>query len=380
MTTAAPVPAAPPGCPFNAEFLPPNMRKHVDPAAPVPLRMMAAKGLVPLNPSDMLGVLYMLTFDAEQAVRDTSPKTAAGLPDRILGSALRDEDVQAPVLGWFLGLLRGKDVYAEMLVLNATTPDEAVADVARDCSAKVAEIIGQNQLRLLRHENILRNLCANAQVGPALIDSVCDFAVRSGMNLADVPQMQAARVRLFGPQAVEAPPDPGPTAEEVMQEFQEEGKEEKEESAAPVEDGKRLTLTQRILKMSISEKIKLATLGNKEARSALIRDSNKLVCTAVIRSPRITDGEVLLAAGNKAANDEVLRIIYGNREWTKNLKIKMALVKNPKVPLAVVMKFLNGLRDTELKDLSRDRNVPSGVQIFAKKLLDKKTAPKKEGG
>jgi hypothetical protein len=380
MTTAAPVPAAPPGCPFNAEFLPPNMRKHVDPAAPVPLRMMAAKGLVPLNPSDMLGVLYMLTFDAEQAVRDTSPKTAAGLPDRILGSALRDEDVQAPVLGWFLGLLRGKDVYAEMLVLNATTPDEAVADVARDCSAKVAEIIGQNQLRLLRHENILRNLCANAQVGPALIDSVCDFAVRSGMNLADVPQMQAARVRLFGPQAVEAPPDPGPTAEEVMQEFQEEGKEEKEESAAPVEDGKRLTLTQRILKMSISEKIKLATLGNKEARSALIRDSNKLVCTAVIRSPRITDGEVLLAAGNKAANDEVLRIIYGNREWTKNLKIKMALVKNPKVPLAVVMKFLNGLRDTELKDLSRDRNVPSGVQSFAKKLLDKKTAPKKEGG
>ncbi|MDC0707903.1 hypothetical protein POL68_05420 [Stigmatella sp. ncwal1] len=378
MTTAAPVPAAPPGCPFNAEFLPPNMRKHVDPAAPVPLRMMAAKGLVPLNPSDMLGVLYMLTYDTEQGVRDTAPKTAAGLPDRILGSALRDEGVQAPVLGWFLGLLRGKDVYAEMLVLNASTPDEAVADVARDCSAKLAEIIGQNQLRILRHENIIRNLCANGQVGPALIDSVCDFAVRSGLTLTDVPQMQAARVRLFGPQAVAAPPDPGPTAEQVLQEFQEEGGPE--ETAAPMEEGKRLNLTQRIMKMSIAEKIKLATLGNKEARSALIRDSNKLVCTAVIRSPRITDGEVLLSAGNKAANEEVLRIIYGNREWTKNLKIKLALVKNPKVPLTVVMKFLNSLRDSELKDLSKDRNVPSGVQSFAKKVLEKKTAPKKEGG
>jgi hypothetical protein len=380
MTPAAPVPPAPEGCPFNAEFLPPNMRKHVDPAAPVPLRMMAAKGLVPLNPSDMLGVLYMLTYDAEQPVRETAPKTAAGLPDRILGSGLRDEGVQAPVLGWFLGLLRGKDVYAEMLVLNPTTPDEAVADVARDCSAKVAEIIGQNQLRLLRHENILRNLCVNGQVGPALIDSVCDFAVRSGMNLTDVPQMQAARVRLFGPQAVAAPPDPGPTAEEVMQEFQQEEVETPEGEEAPVDEGKRMTLTQRIMKMTISEKIKLATLGNKEARSALIRDSNKLVCTAVIRSPRITDGEVLLSAGNKAANDEVLRVIYGNREWTKNLKIKLALVKNPKVPLTVVMKFLNSLRENELKDLSRDRNVPQGVQSFAKKMLEKKTAPKKEGG
>jgi hypothetical protein len=375
MTTASPVPPAPAGCPFNSEFLPPNMRKHVDPAAPVPLRMMAAKTLVPLNPSDMLGALYMLTYDAEQGVRDAAAKSAAGLPDKILGSALRDEGVQAPVLGWFLGLLKEKDTYAEMLVLNSTTPDEAVADVAATCSAKLAEIIGQNQLRLLRHEDVIRKLCSNPHAGQALIDSVSDFAVRSGVVLADVPQMQAARVRLFGPQAVTAPPDPGPTAEQVLQDFKEDAQDE---NAAPMEEAKRQNLTQRIMKMSIAEKIKLATLGNKEARTLLLRDSNKLVCTAVIRSPRITDGEVLACALNRAANEEVLRIIYGNREWTKNQKIKLALVKNPKIPLTVVMKFLNTLRDGELKDLARDRNVPAGVAQFAKKLMEKKTAPKKD--
>ncbi len=100
----------------------------------------------------------------------------------------------------------------------------------------------------------------------------------------------------------------------------------------------------------------------------------------MIRSPRITDGEVLASASNRAANEEVLRIIYNNREWTKNQKIKLALVKNPKIPLTVVMKFLNTLRDRELKDLARDRNVPSGVAMFAKKLMEKKTAPKKEEG
>jgi hypothetical protein len=374
MTTAVPAAPAPAGSPFNSEFLPPNMRKHVDPAAPVPLRMMAAKGLVPLSPSDMLGALFMLTFDAEQNVRDTAAKTAAGLPDKILGSALRDEGVQAPVLGWFLGLLKGNDTYAEMLILNATTPDEAVADVAATCSGKLAEIVGQNQLRVLRHEDIVRKLCTNPNASQALIDSVCDFAVRSGLVLADVPQMQAARVRLFGPQAAVAPPDPGPTAEQVLQDF----KEVQDETAAPMEEGKRLNLTQRIMKMSIAEKIKLATLGNKEARSLLIRDSNKLVCTAVIRSPRITDGEVLATAINKAANEEVLRIIYNNREWTKNQKIKLALVKNPKIPLTVVMKFLNTLRDSELKDLARDRNVPSGVATHARKMMEKKTTPKKD--
>ncbi|MGE6758821.1 hypothetical protein ACQKGO_12460 [Corallococcus interemptor] len=379
MSTAADpsIPAPPPGCPFNAEFLPPNLRKHVDPNAPVPLRMMAAKSLVPLNPADMLGALYMLTFDPDAGVRDTAAKTSANLPDRILGSALRDEGVQPSVLGYFLGLLKDKEAYAEMLVLNPETPDDAVASVAGTCSPKVAEIISQNQLRLLRNEDIIRNLCANPGVPVSLVDGVCDFAVRSGLVLADVPAMQAARVRIYGPQAAAAPPDPGPTAEEVLQEL---GADAQAEDAAPMEDGKRMTLAQRIMKMSIAEKIKLGTLGNKEARSALIRDTNKLVCVAVIRSPRITDGEVLACAANRAINEDVLRVIYNNREWTKMQKVKLALVKNPKVPLTVTMKFLNTLRDAELKDLSRDKNVPAAVQSFAKKLHEKKTAPKKEAG
>jgi hypothetical protein len=382
-TTNETLPAAPPGCPITAEFLPPNMRKHVDPAAPPPLRMMAAKGLVPLLPHDMLGALFMLAFDADQGVRETAAKTAANLPDRF-SSAFRDESVQPVVLGWFLELMRDKDVYAEMLVLNPSTPDEAVATVASTGSPKIAELIGQNQLRILRSESIIRALCTNTRAGAALIDSVCDFAVRSGMAMTDVPQMQQARIRLFGPQAAAAPVETGPTAEEILQEM---GTDDPEaSSSAPeqggsqqeAEPGKKLSLTQRIMKMTISEKIKLATLGNKEARTLLIRDSNKLVCTAVIRSPRITDGEVLSCAANRAINEEVLRTIYNNREWTKNYKIKMALMKNPKVPLTVAIKFLNTLREADIKELSRDKNVPSGLQSFAKKMLDKKNEPKKE--
>jgi hypothetical protein len=382
MSTETPTPAAPEGCPINAEFLPPNMRKHVDPAAPPPLRMMGAKAMVPLAPADMLGVLFMLTFDPDAGVRETAQKTAANLPDRF-SAGLRDEGVQAPVLGWLLPLLRGKDVYMEMLVLNPTTPDEAVADISRDCSAKIAELVSQNQLRLLRHEGVIRNLCSNPNASPALIDSICDFAVRSGMGLNDVPQMQQARVRLFGPQAAAAPPAPaGPTAEDILKELEPDapsastdGEDVKEEEA-PADEGKRLNLTQRIMKMSISEKIKLATLGNKEARGVLIRDSNKLVCTAVIRSPRITDGEVLSCAGNKAINDDVFRIIYGNREWTKKYKIKMALLKNPKLPLTIGMKFLSTLREGDVKDLARDKNVPAGLQGMAKKMLAKKDEKK----
>src|SRR5215470_12682533 len=318
--------------------LSPNVRKHVDPSAPAPLRMMAAKALVPLPPPDMITALFLLTADADEKVRTTAVESASKLPDRILSSALRDEEVDPPVLGWFLDRLARQNVYAEMLVLNASTPDDAVGRAAAICGLRTAEIISQNQLRLLRYEEIVRQLCLNPNCGPALIDGVCDFCVRSGLLLADVPQIREARIRIYGPEAAEAPPDPGPTADEVIEEFGELG----DENAPPMEEGKRLTLAQRIMKMSIAEKIKLATKGNKEARSYLLRDSNKLVAVAVIRSPKLTDGEVL------------------------------ALANNPKVPLPVSMKFLSQLRESEVKDLARNKNVPSGVQMLARKMLDKK--------
>ncbi len=367
-------------CPITPEFLPPNMIKHVDPKAPVPLRMMAAKALVPLSPSDMLSVLFMLSYDPDQGVRDQVQKTASTLQDRTAASGFRDEEVHPPVLGYFLRLYGQNDTYAEMLILNGNTPDDAVAAVAEGCSKRTAETIGQNQLRLLRHDGIIRALAKNPNAVGALIDGVCDFAVRSGMNLEDVPQMTEARVRLFGPQAAtEPPPKEGPTADDIMSEFSMPDAPGAEEGITPMEEAKKLSLSKRIMSMNVSEKIKLATKGNKEARGILMRDSNKLVSVAVIRSPRITDGEVLTQAQSKICIDDVLRVIYSNREWLRKYSIKLALVKNPKVPQGVSMRLIATLHEHDVKSLAKDKNVPGSVQMLAKKQIEKKNAPKKGG-
>jgi hypothetical protein len=189
--------------------------------------------------------------------------------------------------------------------------------------------------------------------------------------------MLEAKVRLFGPEAVTAPPvDTSPTAEQLIAEYGMEG--EGGAPPAPLEEGKKLTLSQKIMKMNISEKIKLATKGNKEARTVLIRDSNKLVSVAVIRSPRITEGEVLTQAQNKICPDDVLRVIYSNREWLRMYSVKLALVKNPKVPQGVSMRLLGQLHESDVKTLARDKNVPGSVQMMAKKHMLKKEPARKD--
>jgi hypothetical protein len=42
------------------------------------------------------------------------------------------------------------------------------------------------------------------------------------------------------------------------------------------------------------------------------------------------------------------------------------------------MRFLSTLRETDVKHLSRDKNVPNQVQMLARKMMEKKENPNKK--
>jgi hypothetical protein len=379
--------AGPSACPLPLDVLPTNFQKHVDPKAPVPLRMMGAKALVPMGPKDMATALFMLTFDTDEAVRQTAVKNAAGLPDRILAVALRDEAADPQVLDYYAAALGEKPEYLEMLVLNPSTADETVARIAAEPRERLTEIVSQNQLRLLRHDPIVRALVTNPTTRPVTVDNVTDFCVRSGLVLADLPAFQAARKRVLGTSADEAAALQAAAiaqaeeaaAEQALEEMgaTDAGGDADDRGATPEDEaaaeGKRQTIAQKISKLSIAKKIEWANKkGNREVRTILLRDPNKLVQLAVVQSPRISEGEIAKVANTRTAPGEVLQHIYNNRQLTKNYTIKVNLVNNPKVPVAVAMRFLSLLRQSELKGVSKNRNISPALQTQARKLLEKK--------
>ena len=364
------------GCPLPLSALPAPLQKHADPAAPAPLRLMGAKGLVPAAaPVDLVTLLFMLAHDPDPGVRETAVRTAAGLPDRISSAALRAEGLAGPVLDWLADRHAGNDASLELVLLNPSTPDDTVARLAAVVSQRLTELVRQNELRLLRHEGIIRGLCANPAALASTLDGACDFCVRNGLTLLDEPRLVEAHRRVHGVDPRLRPAQPHETAAGLLAEYAEELARDGGE-AAPVpgddQSTRRLTMTQRIGRMSVAEKIKLATLGNKEARTLLLRDANKLVCMAAATSPRITDGEIIGLANSRTANADVLRYIYSNREFLPTYSVKIALVKNPKVPLPTALKLLQTLQEKDIKDLSRDRNVPQTIQSQAKAWMMKK--------
>lgn len=138
------------------------------------------------------------------------------------------------------------------------------------------------------------------------------------------------------------------------------------------EDGPRESWEKKIKDMSVGHRIKLAFKGNKECRAILIRDTNKTVSVAVVKSGRLTDGEVTTHAGNRNLSDDVIREISRNSEFVRKYPVKVALINNPKTPVATALGFLSSLHKKELKSLMRNRNVPSVISLAARKRFKDK--------
>ena len=142
------------------------------------------------------------------------------------------------------------------------------------------------------------------------------------------------------------------------------------EAAAEAEPDvtKRVTLLQRLAKMSVSERVQFAIKGGSEARRTLIRDSNKVVQRAVLQSPRLTDQEVEGFATMTSLTDEILRLIASNRKFRKNYTVVRNLLNNPKTPLDVSLHMLPMCNVMDLKKLTTNKNVPETLRTTAIKL------------
>lgn len=132
------------------------------------------------------------------------------------------------------------------------------------------------------------------------------------------------------------------------------------------------SLYNQILKMGVSEKIKLALVGNKEARDILVRDPNKLVSVAVVKSPKIQENEIEAIAKSRAVGVDVLREISSTKQWMKSYGVKLNLVSNSKVPLPIALKLLPQIREYDLKKIAKSKEVSSQVAKMASKFAQTK--------
>ncbi|HJU93252.1 MAG TPA: hypothetical protein VJ656_09985 [Pyrinomonadaceae bacterium] len=378
-------------------------------SAPQPARLAAARGMLPLQQSDLLEVLVALkNSDDPQIAAAASETLKAEEPEDLL-TAAKAEDTAPNVLAYLATQPDGKQEIFEATILNTRTPDQALEKLAATTThTALLELLTINQQRLVRCpeiiEAILKNPACSGEAERRARETRTEFfeKERGARQIADELRArgQTAAAEFF--EAAELTTAAGELslddawliAEHIevsdadlddawlpAERYEELISETTADASANVQriienerlelgdvSAERVSLIRRIMFMNTRDRMKLAMKGDREARGILIRDSNRVVCSAVVNNPRITEQEVENIATMRTVSDEVLRLIALNRSWARAYPIIHNLARNPRTPIPTVMNILPRIRTKDLQTLGQNKNVSETVRRQAYRL------------
>ena len=329
------------------------------------LRLMAAQGLLPLKPEDLVELWTDLVTDPDDGVRAAAETSLSAFPAADLRPILKSRDTSPVVLAWAVSHRPEQDL-REVTLQNTSLPDETIEALAPTLPQALAELVVINQTRLLRRTSLLVALEANAG-----LNNDQKRRLRELRETFRVGEVEAAP-----PPAPEAPPPPEPKPEAEPEiaplgdVFLTEGEYTvKILSEEERQQTEKVSAVQKIYRLNTAEKLITALKGSREERAILIRDPNRLVSKAVLGSPRLSDPEVEAISGMKSVSDEILRTIGHHREWTKRYAVVKNLVCNPRTPIGIALTLVPRLSPRDIKGISVDRNVPEPVRKQAQKFV-----------
>jgi hypothetical protein len=337
------------------------------------LRLMAAQGLLPLKPDDLLELWTDLVSDPDEGVRAAAEKSLATFPAAELQPVLKSRDTPTAVLAWAVAH-RQEHELREAALQNHSLPDEAIEALAPVLTQALAEIVVINQTRLLRRTSLLVALESNAGLSNDQKRRLRELreTFRIGLPGEDrggtaPPPAPAPEAPAPEPAAEPAPEaDLAPIGDVFMTEDEALVRYLSEEERQQTE---KVSAVQKIYRLNTAEKLITALKGTREERAILIRDPNRLVSSAVLSSPRITEPEIEAISGMKSVSDQILREIGNHREWTKRYSVMKNLVCNPRTPIGIALGLVPRLSPRDVKGISVDRNVPEPVRKQAQKFV-----------
>lgn len=332
--------------------------------------MTIARGFLPLPQEDLVAVLAYLAGTGDDEIAAQAKASIGDIPSRVILDYAANESVEPAHLHRLMNATTDVSV-VETLIRNRAVPDHAVAELARHADARLQDIIVINQARIIRAPEILDALLAN----PAVTPETRRRALENREEFFDKKARLAALADLVEPELLAEPDD---AIADLLQRAEAIPAEEAAVSTLqPLTDGERADDTKsaiwtRIQFMTVSEKVQLAFRGDRMVRMLLVRDRNRLICAAVMRNPRMSEQEAEAIAGMRNVDDEVLRLLSMRRDFMSKYNIMLALCRNPKAPIGVVVPLINRLTLRDLKGLKDDRGVQQVVREMARKSYQQK--------
>ncbi len=325
-----------------------SLREQVRSGGNRQLQLLAAEGMLPLPPEELIALQVDLAQgeDAEVAGR---ARTSLQSVDVRLAKAFLEREAGEEVLGWFAEE-GAHPVLLEAVLRRRDVPRRLLARLARRLPPDLQEILLLRQDAIIEEPFILEALEENPEVSGYSLRRIAEFREHL------LPRQRSA---------------PAPSAFEEMDDAALEAALDEVRplpESGEIDTEKTKLSEGQIRMLPVPARLKLTRGAPRTLRTILLRDSNAQVAVSVIINNNLTDQEVEQTAASRAVVDEVLQMIAKKRDWVAKYHVAKALVFNPRTPLATAVRLVSRLSVRDLKELGRDRNVPDAVRSTGLRL------------
>ncbi len=336
----------------------------LDGEAPQHIKIAAAKGALPLAPLSLLRLKVFLKDDEDTFVRSEAMRSIDAIPDEEALAMLREKKCHTSVLACFAEKKKEDSRFLDAIVQNPSASDETIAAIAENAPGESLGMLLMNEQRLIESPLILEALERNPSLNALQKAKLGEL--RDKFPTGRVPR--EANLSIAEAEMIEEEPLLEIDVDAMIGTSYIIDGDEFDKGPQDVVNAYR-----RILTMGVPEKIVKALRGGMIERQILIRDSHRIISLSVLANPRITEQEIENISSSKNVDDEILKEIGRNRDWTKHYSISLNLVRNPKTPPSISTSLLHKLNNTDLKHLQNDKNVPELIRSMAKKVFTTRT-------
>jgi len=314
------------------------------------LQLLAADGLLPLPPEELIPIQVELAQGQDPEVAARAKASLRTVDVRLAGPYL-ERAAGEEVLAWFAEEA-SHPVLIEAIIRRRDTPRPLLARLGRRLPPDLQEIL------LLRQDAIVEH--------PAILEALEENPEASTYSLRRIAEYREHLLPRERTQVVRAPVELEEMDEEELVEAIEAARElppsgELEPEVTKLTEG-------QIRMLPVPARLKLTRGAPRTLRGILLRDSNAQVATSVVINNSLSDQEVEQIASNRSVVEEVLVLVARKRDWIGKYNIMRALVWNPRTPAGTSLRLVPRLAVRDLRDLSRDRNIPDAVRSIAIRL------------
>ncbi len=123
-------------------------------------------------------------------------------------------------------------------------------------------------------------------------------------------------------------------------------------------------LVARLPQLPLGQKITLARRGPARVAGALLGEGNRSVLPIALNNPYLTEAQVLKALAREKVPTQVAQAVAQHPKWSQSYNVRLALVRTPTAPLAIVLGFLPHLTVSDLRELTSPGIIPENLRRY----------------